>query len=247
MKERPVLFNGEMVRAILDGRKTQTRRILVTRPTNHYDGFTFEAGKHHPHIVRGGMTLVSSEGISCPFGLVGDRLWVRETWGVVSHDFDENERIIDWVPDRPARAIHEMPFGNGYYSGHAIYAADGEFTWGDDDGHGEKSCWKPSIHMPRSACRLVLEITDVRVERLNSISEEDALAEGIRRTENNFGNGPAYCDYMLANLNDVAEWYNRPSDSFISLWQSIYGAESWQHSPWVWVIEFKRVEAHHEE
>jgi hypothetical protein len=101
--------------------------------------------------------------------------------------------------------------------------------------------WTPSIHMPRRASRILLEITAVRVERLNSISEEDAKAEGVRRTDNNFGNGPAYCDYLLPNLNDVAEWYNRASDSFISLWQSIYGPESWQHSPWVWVIEFKCV------
>lgn len=224
MKERPVIFNGEMVRDILDGRKTQTRRTLKTQPTTNYDGFTFEAGKHYPHIVRGGITLLSSEGVGCPFGQVGDRLWVRETWGVVSHDFDENERIIDWVPDRPSTAIHEMPFGNGYYSGHAIYAADGEFTWGDDDGHGEKSCWKPSIHMPRTACRILLEITSVRVERLNSISEGDAKAEG----------------YPVGR--EVDGGAHDPWLWFRDLWDGIYPDNSFKVNPWVWVIEFKRAE-----
>ncbi|HHQ6598105.1 TPA: hypothetical protein ACSTLU_004411 [Serratia fonticola] len=221
MKARPVLFNAEMVRAILDGRKTQTRRVLANQPTTHYDGFTFEAGKHYPHIVRGGMTLLSSEGISCPFGLVGDRLWVRETWGVVSHELDDNGSIIDWVPDRPATPIHEMPFGDGYYSGHAIYAADGSFAWGDDDGHVDgRSCWKPSLHMPRLASRILLEITAVRVERLCSMSQQDARAEGVIAAS-----GP-----MEAGL------------AFRELWLSIYGSDSWRVNPWVWVIEFKRVE-----
>ncbi|MBE8816267.1 hypothetical protein F3H66_22270 [Serratia marcescens] len=216
MKDRPVIFNSEMVRAILDGRKTQTRRVIANvspdnciplqKPTKTKDGI-------YTHVMD-----APGHGL-CPFGRVGDRLWVRETWGVVSHDFDENERIIDWVPDRPATAIHEMPFGNGYYSGHAIYAADGEFTWGDDDGHGERSCWKPSIHMPREACRILLEITAVRVERLTMISHEDAIAEGAPR----------------------ASCCRDPRHGFIELWESIYGKESIATNPWVWVIEFRRV------
>ncbi|CAI1178934.1 ASCH domain-containing protein [Serratia proteamaculans] len=245
MKERPVIFNGEMVSAILDGRKTQTRRVVSDKHLHLID-IASQVGECYP--LESGIDHDNSQSYyreHCPFGQVGDLLWVRETWGVVSHDFDENERIIDLVPDRPATAIHEMPFGNGYYSGHAIYSADGEFTWGDDDGHGEKSCWKPSIHMPRWASRITLEITGVRVERLQDISEADAIAEGVRAIENNFGNGPSYCDYLLPNLNDTAEWYNRASDSFKSLWKSIYGAESWNANPWVWVIEFRRVEAQH--
>lgn len=223
MKERPVIFNGEMVRAILDGRKTQTRRVIANvsldnciplqKPTKTKDGI-------YTHVMD-----AQGHGL-CPFGQVGDRLWVRETWGVVSHDFDDSEQFIDWVPDRPVTAIHEMPFGNGYYSGHAIYAADGEFTWGDDDGHGERSCWKPSIHMPRSACRIMLEITAVRVERLNDISEEDAKAEGVAPSQHIIT--PPEALYRVG---------------FLKLWQSIYGEESWRANPWVWVIEFKRAEA----
>ncbi len=226
--EHGMIFNGEMVRAILDGRKTQTRRVIK---------LFHERGMLNP-VVRGRNGEISSVScrlapMLCPFGQPGDRIWVRETWGVVSHELDEDGRIQPWNPDRSATAIHEMPFGNGYYSGHAIYAADGEFTWGDDDGYEDgRSCWKPSIHMPRAACRILLEITDVRVERLNSISQEDAQAEGMELT----GWRPTYSDPDSGG--DV--W--TPYDNFAQLWSSIYGEGSWLANPWVWVIEFKRIE-----
>ncbi|MCU2457584.1 hypothetical protein N8Q46_04125 [Enterobacter hormaechei subsp. hoffmannii] len=231
MKERGMIFNGEMVRAILDGRKTQTRRIMKNQPAGDYPDT--------PALIRSvgnGFQWYGHYGESsifnCPFGAVGDRIWVRETWGVVSHELDEDGRIQPWSPDRPATAIHEMPFGNGYYSGHAIYAADGEFTWGDDDGYEDgRSCWKPSIHMPRAACRILLEVTGVRVERLNSISQEDAQAEGMELT----GWRPTYSDP------DSGGEVWTPYDNFAQLWESIYGEESWKANPWVWVIEFKVV------
>ena len=242
MKERGMIFNGEMVRAILDGRKTQTRRIMKPQPEPCPRG-----GHWWPSNVFKTMLHVEDEmqngkggwgglvGDACPFGDVGDRVWVRETWGVVSHAFSDDGLMIDWVPDRPATAIHEMPFGNGYYSGYAIYAADGDFTWGDDDGYEDgRSCWKPSIHMPRAASRILLEITDVRVERLNAISEEDARAEGIIDGGCLNCGEPEPCG--CANPEPDA------TDAFAYLWQSIYGQESWNANPWVWVIEFKRVE-----
>lgn len=225
MTERGMIFNGEMVRALLDGRKTQTRRP-VKFPVHDKNLGCELAGNELAGELSAGNYLNSA------FGKPGDRIWVREAWGVVSHDLDENGRIIDWIPDRPAKAIHEMPFGNGYYSGHAIYAADGEFVWGDDDGHGERSCWKPSIHMPRTACRILLEITAVRVERLNAISQEDAQAEGMELT----GWRPTYSDP------DSGGEVMTPYDNFAELWSSIYGEGSWLANPWVWVIEFKRVE-----
>ncbi|HBW7320635.1 TPA: hypothetical protein MFD04_004752 [Klebsiella pneumoniae] len=226
MKERGMIFNGEMVRAILDGRKTQTRRP-VKFPV-HDKNFGCElSGNELAGELSAGNYLNSA------FGKPGDRVWVRETWGVVSHELDEDGRIQPWTPTRPATAIHEMPFGNGYYSGHAIYAADGDFTWGDDDGYEDgRSCWKPSIHMPRWASRILLEITDVRVERLNAISQEDAQAEGMELT----GWRPTYSDP------DSGGEVMTPYDNFAELWSSIYGDESWKANPWVWVIEFKRVE-----
>ncbi|MDD9238354.1 hypothetical protein PVM11_05445 [Enterobacter roggenkampii] len=249
MKERGMIFNGEMVRAILDGRKTQTRRIMKVQPSDGFhpthNGYDLDLKAHWytPGVVDKNGYLQpakkdvfgvadENEGFTCPFGSVGDRIWVRETWGVVSHELDDDGRIQPWIPDRPATAIHEMPFGNGYYTGHAIYAADGDFTWGDDDGYEDgRSCWKPSIHMPRAACRMLLEITRVRVERLNSISQEDAQAEGMELT----GWRPTYSDP------DSGGEVWTPYDNFAQLWESIYGEESWKANPWVWVIEFKVV------
>ncbi len=242
MTERGMIFNGEMVRALLSGRKTQTRRIMKPQPEpcprggHWWPSNVFKTMLHIEEEMQNGKGgwggLV---GDACPFGDVGDRIWVRETWGAVSHELDEDGRIQPWTPDRPATVIHEMPFGNGYYSGHAIYAADGDFTWGDDDGYEDgRSCWKPSIHMPRAASRILLEITDVRVERLNAISEEDARAEGIIDGGCLNCGEPEPCG--CANPEPDA------TDAFAYLWQSIYGQENWNANPWVWVIEFKRIE-----
>ncbi|OPJ96495.1 hypothetical protein [Serratia marcescens] len=217
MKERPVIFNGEMVRAILDGRKTQTRRVMKVQPKpseTRPGDFWFSSKKlesmvHVSDFTPGNSPIADChlffQEHCCPFGQAGDRMWVRETFG------DCGNRLV--------------------------YRAATE-----DGAASQVKRWVPSIHMPRDACRILLEITAVRVERLNDISEEDAKAEGVRATENNFGNGPAYCDYLLPNLDDTAEWYNRASDSFKSLWKSIYGAENWRANPWVWVIEFRRLE-----
>lgn len=228
MTERGMIFNAEMVRAILYGRKTQTRRPVKFPVLDKNLGCEL-AGNELAGELSAGNYLNSA------FGKPGDRVWVRETWGVVSHELDEDGRIQPWTPNRPATAIHEMPFGNGYYSGHAIYAADGDFTWGDDDGYEDgRSCWKPSMHMPKAASRILLEITDVRVERLNAISEEDARAEGIIDGGCLNCGEPEPCG--CANPEPDA------TDAFAYLWQSIYGQESWNANPWVWVIEFERVE-----
>ncbi|HIB5447165.1 hypothetical protein [Klebsiella pneumoniae] len=219
ISERGMIFNAEMVRALLDGRKTQTRRPIKWKQTRFTEIGEREDGSKWPWSEDAEHACDFWH--PCPFGAVGDRIWVRETWGVVSHAFSDDGLMIDWVPDRPATAIHEMPFGNGYYSGYAIYAADGDFTWGDDDGYEDgRSCWKPSIHMPRAASRILLEITNVRVERLRSMSQDDARAEGVIAAS-----GP-----MEAGL------------AFRELWDSIYGEESWKANPWVWVIKFKRIE-----
>lgn len=225
MLERGMIFNAEMVRAILDGRKTQTRRPVRFPVLDKNLGCEL-AGNELAGELSAGNYLNSA------FGKPGDRIWVRETWGVVSHELDEDGRIRPWTPDRPATAINEMPFGNGYYSGHAIYAADGDFTWGDDDGYEDgRSCWKPSIHMPRAASRILLEITDVRVERLNAISEENAASEGVAQFRGGFWKHyqPGWTQHQLS-----------ARGSFVTLWKSIYDEESWQSNPWVWVIEFKR-------
>ncbi|HBQ3054347.1 hypothetical protein [Klebsiella quasipneumoniae] len=198
MKERGMIFNGEMVRAILDGRKTQTRRPIKWKQTRFTEIGEREDGSKWPWSEDAEHACDFWH--PCPFGAVGDRIWVRETWNK--------------------------------YGGLLTYRADHDWI---DDMRKETVCtakWVPSIHMPRWASRILLEITDVRVERLNSISQEDAQAEGLELT----GWRPTYSDP------DSGGEVMTPYDNFAELWSSIYGDESWQANPWVWVIEFKRVE-----
>lgn len=194
MKERPILFSGPMVRAILAGTKTQTRRIVKPQPPsrwNHLHGAVFCSGEHE----RSGGCLGDAV-LPCPYGVPGDRLWVRETWG-------EFGPTIDAEQDFRYRADgYQPPAGR---------------------------VWRPSVHMPRWALRITLEITDVRVERLQDISEESARAEGaIGWSERLPG-----------------RWDCRGTarDAFRDLWQSINGPDSWDPNPWVWVISFRRIEA----
>lgn len=220
VKERPIPFSAPMVRAIQEGRKTVTRRPVRVQPRSKGDIGSYGPGQ--PFIRHPDPTKRNPE---CPYGRPGDRLWVRETWGVISGSFDQMGNLIDWEPDRPAKAIREMRFGRGYYSGHVVYAADGPCEWaGDEDGGGDpRSAWKPSIHMPRAASRILLEIIDVRVERLQDITDEQAKAEGA--------------DCPVADHLEAA-WRVQ----FQRLWESINGPEAWAINPWVWVVEFKQVQ-----
>ncbi|MDJ7508734.1 hypothetical protein LD771_12040 [Salmonella enterica] len=206
MSERGMIFNGEMVRAILEGRKTQTRRVLGT----YQDAVKFcpewDVNGKQIFIVLGekdhtGMNPVITA-IPCPFGQPGDRIWVRETFRVHSRATDVATLVYRAsVRNSWTEQTHRVP----------VAVCNKPAT-------PEK--WTPSIHMPRWASRITLEITDVRVERLNSITESDAEAEGV--TDTGFG------DLLV--------------DGFRYLWKSIYGDDSWQANQWVWVIEFKRVE-----
>jgi hypothetical protein len=212
IKERPILFSAAMVRAILDGRKTQTRRIADISDPFDYPQFNakvvnfrkktywFDCQKSHPnHIVN-----------ACPYGIFGNRLWVRETWMPDAPQdgtwpdvefYGCKNSPLSWIPDRYRKPEH------------VLFRS----TW---DGH-ELVGWKPSIHMPRWASRINLEITGVRVERLQDISEADAIAEGITA--------------------DFLEHIYGPA-GYRDLWESINGKGSWDKNPWVWVIEFKRID-----
>lgn len=207
MKERPILMSAPMVRAILAGTKTQTRRVVKPQPPAGWDrncwfsapvwGWTAQAEPAQTwHKVR------------CPYGQPGDRLWVRETWN----------RFEAW---------------QGYF-----YAAD-DHSFGigadDDPDHIPEHAirWKPSIHMPRAASRITLEVTGVRVERLQDISAADAIAEGIE------AEGDEWRDYLMPHTQCCLT----PRSSYRTLWESIHGPGSWDANPWVWVIEFRRIEA----
>ncbi|WP_165708277.1 hypothetical protein [Pectobacterium polaris] len=219
MKERGIIFNGDMVRAILDGRKTQTRRmvkptpdypqILETRLAESGCVFAVHANRHH-----------ASEGRfrwDCPFGQPGDRLWVREAFRVMGKATDV------------ARLMYKASERNSFTESTRTVPVDVCTKQSSQK-------WTPSIHMPRWASRITREIIGVRVERLNDISEEDCWAEGIDAVDGRFEN--AEIIDMAVKIGCCIE---DAKPMFALLWQSIYGAESWDANPWVWVIEFKHI------
>ena len=227
MKERGMIFNGEMVRAILDGRKTQTRRTVKPQPDE--DGLA--------KVTNGPWVDTSERIYRCPFGSIGDRIWVRETWATLGN---EDGCCVDWEgnlckgDERSAARIYRASCeqSSGDYG---LWSIPDDAYWKPHTKeHKFEGAWRPSIHMPRWASRILLEITDVRVERLNAISEEDARAEGIIDGGCLNCGEPEPCG--CANPEPDA------TDAFAYLWQSIYGQENWNANPWVWVIEFKRVE-----
>ncbi|HBV5715586.1 TPA: hypothetical protein MD186_004725 [Klebsiella pneumoniae] len=240
-----MIFNGEMTRAILDGRKTQTRRIMKAQPSEDFTPMNmaldadYKARWYTPGIVDKDGCLQpagkevfgvanENEGYSCPFGAVGDRIWVREAY-----------RFPASLDDVSPTGVGEMAVATGYRKPWAptFYEFTGTFSDGwkgfeTPPKVSDAGKLRPSIHMPRWASRILLEITDVRVERLNAISQEDAQAEGMELT----GWRPTYSDP------DSGGEVMTPYDNFAELWSSIYGDESWKANPWVWVISFKRVE-----
>lgn len=215
-KERPIIFGGPMVRAILAGRKTQTRRIV--RPQFGQAWGWGIPRRHGFELSRPGRPWRDAFGVDtdikavdgrwtyvfCPYGKPGNHLWVRETWASRSDIEPGSERAKHYLH---YRASYDGDLGD-------------EWHW-----YGR---WRPSIHMPRWASRLTLEITGIRVERLQEISIEDVLAEGIEEVKD----GPH------AN----AYWREETGWQFAALWDSINGKrpdKSWEANPWVWVIEFK--------
>ncbi|HGF5556451.1 hypothetical protein [Klebsiella pneumoniae] len=246
MKERGMIFNSEMVRAILDGRKTQTRRIMKVQPESNQLGLLLitdstkhsDIGKYHWAESNATGNHVRSKLFSSPFGAVGERIWVRETWATLGN---EDGCYVDWEDnlckgdERSAARIYrasceQRPGDYGLWS-----IPDDAYWKPHTKEHKFEGAWRPSIHMPRWASRILLEITDVRVERLNAISEEDATAEGVPPA------GSLLPDYLGTFLTPKGD-FATAKVAFQRLWESIYGEESWKANGWVWVISFKRVE-----
>lgn len=212
MKERPILFSAPMVRAILDGSKTQTRRVVKHNLVVHNDkmGVFDHKGVNYRVNMRNGDRKTLTQ--FCPYGQPGDRLWVRETWRAI---------------ETASATIYDEDAGNT----EADYKATPRDVFFD--------CpvkWKPSIHMPRWASRITLEITAVRVERVQDISEKDARAEGVNPYMAGVGiiDPPMFAD----------EYQYRPDycTGFQCAWDEINAKRGIEFStnPWVWVIEFKR-------
>lgn len=246
MKERPILFSAPMVRAILAGQKTQTRRIVKPQPVIEGGQFSWKTtgwsvigpAKSAREIGRIGICtggMMTGMPDLCPYGYPGDseepgdRLWVRETWRHTASTLEEARAIteditsgtaVDWRATYIDRLMTELGFSR----------EDAEMA---DDFEN----WRPSIHMPRWASRILLEIVSVRAEPLQDISEADCWAEGIEEVMHDFDElGQAQMAKRLGCCIDDAK------PLYAQLWESINGAGSWDANPWVWVVEFKRVE-----
>jgi hypothetical protein len=193
--ERPILFSGPMVLAILSGRKTQTRRVIKTVADRQLNQFL-----HY-------MATAVDPDLKCPYGKPGDRLWVRETWAKTGFD------LVTYRADNTTLQMVE------------------NHEWDHTD-------WRPSIHMPRWASRITLEITGVRAERLQAIvnNPSDCIAEGISH--------PDGYDFLWQRYDGEMSACSMPWVSFSTLWDSINAKRGygWDQNPWVWAIEFKRVE-----
>ncbi|KAF7958240.1 hypothetical protein AWV80_01330 [Cupriavidus sp. UYMU48A] len=222
VKERPILFSGAMVRAILEGEKSQTRRVL-----KQATGPSLSVGiEEEPGVAELSWLYGDGPGhdvherikrVACPYGKPGDRLWVRETWSQPT-TLDPGPTVY--------RADYPACVPPGF----------------ENIPPAESITWKPSIHMPRSLSRIRLEVTDVRVEKLQSMSQNDLWSEGIGELleDPNSAPGRAFNEaehYMIggAPMKHIPEMYG-----FAALWDSLNGAGAWDANPWVWVVEFRR-------
>lgn len=210
MAEKPILFSRPMVRAILDGRKTQTRRVVTPQPTS---------AEVAPHCENGwwmwrkwmkdqaGAPSIRLGDRLCPYGVPGDRLWVREThapradcWGSWAKSVERKRNLM----------------------------GDRELCYRATTDHRDwVEKWRPAIHMPRWACRIVLEVTDVRVQRLQEIDRTDAAAEGM-------------C-HAAERGEPFIQNHRFPEENFAFLWDVINGRGAWAANPWVWAVTFRRV------
>ncbi|WP_422097528.1 hypothetical protein [Variovorax sp.] len=238
-KERPILFSAPMVRALLDGSKTQTRRVV--KPPRGYRWLDLAAGS----MVNTGGHKMHRSGLTAPYGQPGDRLWVRETFQpLFAQGFDHH--TTDWET------------GKGYACGYPATA--GRVEWIDGDDNITSRC-KPAIHMPRWASRIDLEVLGVRVEHLQDISEADAIAEGCKAEPfpgpwwqgykrmpdgelvHQQATGESPPDWMVEphRMRDMSALNRSAKDAFRTLWGQINGPDSWAPNPWVWVIAFRRL------
>jgi hypothetical protein len=259
MKERGMLFSKPMVLALLDGSKTQTRRVVKPQPTEEdgqiYGGTIFGPEMYEPATIdKHGDMIPGPEifgiytedgdwGVKCPYGKPGDRIWVRENFQpIYAEGWNEGKN------DETGDPVNYKT-GEGYDVSYP--ATDGivEFYDSETDECSQR-VW-PSIHMPRWASRIDLEITGVSVERLQDISEADSAAEGIRPNwiGDLTGWNPVEHGYLPHDTNDEGEvpgvdiyddlWTAKRC--YQRLWESINGPGSWDENPWVWVVEFRRV------
>lgn len=212
MRERPILFSGPMVQAILEGRKTQTRRTLKSQPE---DSFTRHCWFDAPIYGFTDQPSPTDQWwkIKCPYGYIGDRLWVKERWRPSVLTGIGDVVGIEYRADNQWKRFSYDDFGDEWTMPKAAFTGD-----------------VTPLFMPRWASRITLEITDVRVERLQDISEEDVEAEGVKLLKTN-------CDGECGGTPCLIS-----RQPFITLWESINGEGAWDKNPWVWAVSFRRME-----
>lgn len=218
MKERGILFSAPMVHALLDGRKSVTRRIVKPQPPAGVLGFA---------VSTCTLTNLSDYSVRCPYGVPGDRLWVRETWGAADQMYQDHDsdppRVVAYRATKTAIQFDADP-------------PRPIPTYDRDQWNWDALTWRPSIFMPRWASRITLEVTEVRAERLHEITEADAKAEGVPRDTEP-------CDHARRSCAEIKCLGPTFKCSFANLWEEINGDRApWRSNPWVWVVAFKRVE-----
>ena len=233
--ERPILFADRLVRAILDGRKTQTRRPVKGRALEWLapDVFT-------PAFVA------SPDNHLCPFGVPGDRLWVREAWRIADRDYDPGRVRVEYRTT-PGVARDSADYTQAWSPWVEVGNDYAMRFRKNTDRSSARPRWRPSIHMPRWASRITLEVADVRVERVQDISIEDAAADGGFRALSKDGGritkyGIPDADGLPGGIGWPWErWRQSPIDAFESLWDEHYAAtpHAWAANPWVWVVSFR--------
>ncbi len=262
MKERAILFSAPMVRAILEDRKTVTRRLVRNPRDRNGSGLAVSRMRSFPHVgqLHDGSWMfadvpksewsqalpeshLKGGGLRSPYGGPGDRLWVRETWGSADHYYQDHENddpsVVAYAADRSAIQFHAK-------------APRPIPSWDIAQWNWDKMRWRPSIHMPRWASRITLDVIDVRVERLQDITEDDAKAEGTPRVEGDpdeypclscdLGVGPKLPKGSIGCADCSNSGVSCARAHFAALWDSISAeGAKWQSNPWVWRVDFKRV------
>jgi hypothetical protein len=252
MNDHPILMSGPMVRALLDGSKTQTRRIVKPQPTKDADLVNLRweiSPEGYQHFCRTDKwwdesgNCTDEDIITCPYGKSGDSLWVRETWQLHSRATDV-AKVVYRASERASHTeFHEfVPVS----------------LIGNTQPKPFQQGWRPSIHMPRWASRMTLELTEVRVERLQEITEEDAKAEGMFFTDygrkcfhrasppQDVGDCPAPQEHhpqrdgwMWDRTTSSDQCLGSARSAYWNLWNTINSADSWNADPWVWVLSFR--------
>jgi hypothetical protein len=227
---RPISFTSESLRGIEEERKSQTRRVMYPQPSS--------PGPFQKHLTNPHFWQAGAASFKCPYGIPGDRLWVREVWARVEPFPQVLEKYgmpVDWRLKRNPEML-------AYWRKRIIYLKDFPGRKPEECGRGASdNRWRSPVTLPRWASRMLLEVTEIRIERLQAISEADAIAEGVEKL-GEFPNITPWRNYLVQQPAGARN-FSTPIRSYVSLWDAINGRKNpWTANPWVWVVSFRRIE-----